>query len=294
VYVIAELLGIPSEQRDDLKRMSEVVSQFVDPLRGFDPAQMDATIDELRQLFEDLADQRRTDPGPDLFSGLVNVEENGDRLSHQELIAMAMLLLIGGHETTSGTIGNSIVALARNPEFRAGLSADPDDNLAAVDELLRYDTPVQATDRTVISEFTVGDKTLPAGAVVLVVVGAANRDPRRFDRPNELLLDRADGRAISFGRGPHHCIGASLARVETAAALTAFVNAFPQYELDEAGLVWRPSTTFRGPQSVPVRLGPQRAKTPAVSQPAAASTVSQSPSLGRHRRCPVGAGAGGA
>ncbi len=254
IYVIAELLGIPREQRDDLKHMSEVVSQFVDPLRGFDREEMDTNIDNLRALFEGLADHRLSEPGPDLFSALVHVEDDGDRLDRQELIAMAVLLLIGGHETTTSTIGNSIVALGRNPEARNQLTPDPTLNRNAVEELLRFDPAVQATDRTVLTDFTVGGKRLKANDVVLVLFGAANRDPRRFENPNRLDLSRENPRSISFGHGAHHCIGSALARMETAAAITGFVNAFPNFELDESALQWRRSNTFRGPQQVAVRL----------------------------------------
>ncbi|MGH1489511.1 MAG: cytochrome P450 [Acidimicrobiales bacterium] len=254
VYVIAELLGIPKDQRDELKEMSEVVSQFVDPFLMFDPVEMDETIDNLRLMFNDLAAKRLAEPADDLLTALVQVEDDGDRLDRNELISMALLLLIGGHETTSSLIGNSIVALSRHPGASKKLDSNPALNRNAIEEFLRYDSPVQATDRTVVSEFTIGDKILPVGAIVLVLFGAANRDPRRYDNADQLQLDRENPRPISFGHGVHHCIGAALARMETAAAITTFVNAFPDFEVDETKLEWRHSNTFRGPKTVPVRL----------------------------------------
>ncbi|MGI9597064.1 MAG: cytochrome P450, partial [Acidimicrobiales bacterium] len=254
IYAIGELLGIPRADREALKAMSDVVAQFVDPFTVFDATEMDRTIDDLRSMFDRLAQERTVDPQDDLLTALVQAEDDGRRLSRDELIAMVILLLIAGHETTSGLLGNAIIALGRNPGAVRQLRQEPALIRNAVEEFLRFDSPIQATDRTVVEDFTVGNRTVPAGAIVLVLFGAANRDPRRYDCPNELRLDRHDPRPISFGHGIHHCVGAALARLEAAAVIPAFVDAFPNFRVDERALTWRRSTTFRGPKVLPVHL----------------------------------------
>ena len=255
IYAIGELLGIPRHQREQLKHMSDTVARFVDPFNIFDAAEMDATLDALRHLIDELATSRTAQPRDDLLTALVQAEDDGQRLSRDELISMVILLLIAGHETTSGFIGNSLVALSRNRPAVALLRERPDLVANAVEELLRYDSPIQATDRTVVEDMTVAGRTVPAGAIVLVLLGAANRDPDRYDAPDELRLDRPDPRPLSFGHGIHHCVGAALARLEAATVLPAFLEAFPDFRVDEAALTWRRSTTFRGPRTLPVHLG---------------------------------------
>ncbi len=256
IYVIAELLGLPQDDRDELKKLSDVVAKFVDPFHTFDPVQMDQAIDRLEAMFDRLASQRLSDPRPDLLTALVRAEADGDRLNRRELISMVLLLLLAGHETTSGLIGNALVALARNPESRRQLRVRPDLVPNAVEELLRYDTPIQATDRTAMETFPVGPATIDRGSLILVLFGAANRDPRRHHNADRLWLERPDPHPISFGHGAHHCIGAALARAEVAAVIPAFVSAFPHYRVDEDRLIWKRSTTFRGPTTLPVRLEP--------------------------------------
>ncbi len=256
IYVIAELLGLPRDDRDELKTLSDVVAKFVDPFYTFDPVRMDEAIDRLEEMFDRLASERTTDPRPDLVTALVQAEADGERLDRRELISMILLLLLAGHETTSGLIGNALVALARNPEARRQLRLQPELVPNAVEELLRYDTPIQATDRTAVETFSIGNATIQKGALILVLFGAANRDPRKHGDPDRLVLDRQDPRPISFGHGAHHCIGAALARAEVAAAVPAFVAAFPDYRVDEDRLSWKRSTTFRGPATLPIRLEP--------------------------------------
>ena len=255
VYVIGELLGIPTERRNELKRLSDVVARFVDPFDDFDPGEMDEAIEQLRSMFDSLATARLAEPGDDLTTALVSAGRDAQGPDRNEVISMLILLLIAGHETTSGLIGNSLVALARNPYARRQLLQRPDLTGNAVEELLRYDSPVQATDRTATRSFTVGGKAVAAGDPLLLLLGAANRDPRRFDGADELRLDRADVRPISFGHGIHHCVGAALARLEATIAIPAFVCAHPRYRLDENRLRWKRSTTLRGPSILPVVLG---------------------------------------
>ena len=275
IYAIGQLLGIPRDRWEMLGALSEVVTRFVDPFDEFDPAVMDRAIDDLRALFERLAADRIAAHRDDLITALVLAEEDGQRLDRHELIAMLIVLLIAGSETTAGLIGNSIVALGRHPEAVALLRDRPDLAPNAVEELLRYDGPVQTTDRTVLEPFTVGDVTLPAGAVVMVLLGAANRDPRRFHEPDRLILDRPDPRPLSFGHGIHHCVGAALARLEATVVLPAFIEAFPDFAVDEADLRWRRSTIFRNPSALPVRLcsptGPSASAAPNRARPGAAA-----------------------
>ncbi len=259
IYTIGEMLGLPRSQREVLKALSDVVAQFVDPFTVFDATEMDDAIDELRTLFADLADERTRDPQADLLTALVQAEDDGTRLTRNELISMVILLLIAGHETTSGLIGNSLVALGRNRDARDLLLQRPDLTKNAVEEFLRYDSPVQATDRTVLEDFHVAGKRIPAGAIVMVFFGAANRDPRRYRDPDRLLLDREDPRPLSFGHGIHHCLGAALARIQAGAVIPAFVEAFPEFQVDEDGLTWRRSTTLRGPKTLPMVLSPRLA-----------------------------------
>lgn len=256
IYTISEMLGVPRNRWDELKELFDVITRFVEPFTGFDPAEMDNAIDRLRALIGELADQRAADPGEDLLSALVHAEADGDRLSHSELTGMVALLLIAGHETTSGMIGNSLLALGRNPEAVGLLERRPELLDNAVEELLRYDSSIQATDRTMVADFTIGDVTIPEGAVVMILLGAANRDPRRYAEADTLKLDRHQPRPISFGHGIHHCVGAALARLELAAVLSAFVTTYPRFRLADVGPTWRRSMTLRGPETLPVILEP--------------------------------------
>ena len=255
VHVISELLGIPTGQRHTVKALSDVVARFVEPFDRFDPALMDRAVDELREIFGVLAEERRADPRSDLVSSLVGTDDGGGRLEGDDLVAMLVLLLIAGHETTSGLIGNALLALSRNPEARDRLVDQPELAPGAVEELLRYDSPVQATDRIVVDDFRVGDARLRAGQLVLIFLGAANRDPANHPDPGRLVLDRSNPRPLAFGHGAHHCVGAALTRLEASLVLPAFVRAFPRYSVDEAGVAWRRSATLRGPSRLPVLLG---------------------------------------
>lgn len=261
-YTIADFLGIPRDQLPELKARCDVIGKFVEPFVGFDAEEMDQAVDEMRILLDQLVSDCNPNPDPDgdpddggLIGALVAAEEDGDRLNRTEVISMVLLLLIAGHETTSGLMGNALLALFRNPEQRTKLLEQPDLAKNAVEELLRYDSPIQATDRTALADFEVGGKTIKAGDIILVLFGAANRDPAQHDDPERLAIDRDGPRPISFGHGVHHCVGSALARLEAVTVIPAFVNAFPRYQVDEADIQWRRSTTFRGPKVLPVRLG---------------------------------------
>ncbi len=252
VYAISGMLGFPRSDRDVLKQLSDVIAQFVDPLTGFDPAQMDAAIEEFVARTDVLIDARRREPQADMVSALAAVEAEGDRLNRRELTAMVLLLMLAGHETTTNLIGNALVALDEHRDARTLLLDRPDLAENAVEELLRFDTPVQVTDRTALEDFTIGGVRIPAGSSIVAIIGAANRDPDRYDAPDELRLDRPDPLPLSFGHGVHHCLGAGLARLEAKVAIPAFIRAFPDYRVDRQSLRWNRSVTLRGPSRLVV------------------------------------------
>lgn len=254
IYVIGRILGLPSADWDRLKRISDVVAMFVDPLTGFDAAEMDAVLDDLERLLQPVIEARRAEPTDDMLSILVAEEADGDRLDETELHSMITLLMVAGHETTAGLIANSLLNLDRHRDARTMLLERPEIAANAVEELLRFDAPVQGTDRIPTDDLIVDGQTIPAESGVFLMIGAANRDPRIHDQPDKLLLDRDRPRPLSFGHGVHHCIGAALARLEGRVAIPAFVERFPDYTVVEDDLVWKRSFTLKGPAHLPVRL----------------------------------------
>jgi cytochrome P450 len=251
VNVIGELLGVPAPDRAQFKglvrdwtRVLEVVDDGV--LRTADPAA--ATI---RDYLAGLAAQRRRDPGPDLLSALVAAEDAGDQLTEDELLTMAGLLFAAGFETTTNLLGNGLVALLRNPDQLALLRERPDLAPAAVEELLRYDSPVQIVSRLVLAPVEIAGVDIEAGERVVAYLGAGNRDPERFPSPERLVLDRRDNAPLSFGGGIHYCLGAPLARLEAQVALPALVRRFPTLALDGEP-VRRDSLSIRGYTRLPV------------------------------------------
>jgi cytochrome P450 len=253
VTVICQLLGVPVADRDSVRRWSS------DLLATGDHERIDAASRALADYMSDLAESKREQPDEALLSALVAVrDEDGDRLSEQELVSLAVLLLVAGHETTTAAIGNSVLALLQHPEQLALLHADPGRIPGAVDELLRYDSPVSiATWRWAPKDTQVGDTEVPAGSPVFVSPGAANRDPDRFPDPDRLDLDRPDARAhLAFGHGIHRCLGAPLAQAEIETVLLLLLDRFPGLRLAEPAdqLRWRHSRLVRGLESLPVQL----------------------------------------
>ena len=283
IYAIGEMVGVPRSERARLKAISDVVAQFIDPINGFDPVAMDRSIGDFEDLLVELIEARQREPQDDLLSALLAAEEDGDRLDRRELISMVMLLMIAGHETTSSLIGNALVAFDRNPGARDLLLERPEMVDNAIEELIRYDSPVQVTDRFMTEPIDVAGHTLSTGDGVIVLLGAANRDPRRYQAPDELRLDRPDPRPLSFGHGIHHCLGAALARLEASVAIPAFVRAHPGYRVQSGAVAWKRSTTLRGPSRLPLDLGRGRpvdrsGPTAGVADPAARSdTVDPAP-----------------
>jgi cytochrome P450 len=247
VNVIGELLGVPAADRPQFKalvrdwtRVLEVIDG--DVLRTADPAA--ATI---AAYLGGLADERRRDPGDDLLSALVAV----DGLTDDEVVTMAALLFAAGFETTTNLLANGVVALLRHPAQLGRLRAEPGLAEPAVEELLRYDSPVQIVSRVVNEPVDLGGETIAAGERVVAYLGAGNRDPRRFPDAENLVLDRADNAPLSFGGGIHYCLGAPLARLEAQIALPALVRRFPHLALD-GDPARRDSLSIRGYLAVPV------------------------------------------
>jgi cytochrome P450 len=253
VNVIADLLGLPPERWEWARRTTTELVRLLDPFEGFDAAEVNAAVAEVFDVYGVMADDRRARPADDLLTALVEVEQDGDRLTRDELVVMVAFLMGAGFETTSNLLGNAIMALAAHPEERDKLCRHPELWPNAVEELIRYDTSIRRDPRHTTSDLTIGEVTIPAGSNVLLMLDAANRDPRHYDNPDRLQLDRADPRPISFGHGIHYCLGANLARMELRVGLQALLAAAGDYTVDPEAVTWKRSATLRGPTRLPLR-----------------------------------------
>ena len=253
VQVIAELIGVPEERWSWVTATSKVLRRVADPFVPLDPAEVDRTCTELVTYYGSLADERVAHPADDLLTVLTRAESDGE-INRTELLSLVVVLFFAGHETTTGALGNALVALGRQPEQRELLRDRPDLWPNAVEELLRYDSVLQTDPRQAVEDVTIAGRTIRAGQNVTVMLGAANRDPARFADPDRLLVDRSDPAPISFGHGIHHCLGAALARLELTVALPAIVDSLGAYEIDETHLGWKTSLAFRSPTHLPVRV----------------------------------------
>lgn len=253
--VICEMLGVPVEDREELKHWSSAAARLLDPLADRDLfLQADDGLRRFDEYFTALIAERRATPRDDLLSQLVHAEDDGHRLSDDELKANATFLFGAGHETTQNLIGNGIRLLALYPDQHQMLRDDPAVVKNAVEEFLRYEPPVQVTGRAVTSPLTVGGVELDAGDRAVLLLAAANRDPTRFEDPDRLDVTRPDVRPLSFGGGIHHCLGAALARVEAQVTIGAVADRCTRIELVSDEVEWRENFTLRGPKSLPVTL----------------------------------------
>jgi cytochrome P450 len=251
VAVICRLLGVPIEDEPQFSRASALLAAALDPVISF-TGQAPDSFDEmlqaglwLREYLRELIARRRSDPGDDLMSGLIHVEESGDQLTEEEIVATCNLLLVAGHETTVNLISNAILAMLRHPPQWTALAVDPQRVSAVVEETLRYDPPVQLMGRIAADDMTIGGATVPKGDVMMLLLAAAHHDAAAFDRPGEFDPDRENIRHLAFGKGPHFCLGAPLARLEAAVALSKVTARFPQAQM--AGEPqYKPNLTLRG------------------------------------------------
>ncbi|MEV4642505.1 cytochrome P450 [Actinoplanes sp. NPDC049548] len=254
VNVIGELLGVPEPDRAQFQGLVRDWTQVLDVITPDVLKTADPAATTIRDYLAGLAAERRKQPADDLISALVAAEEEGEKLTEDELLTMAALLFAAGFETTTNLLANSVVALLHNPEQLALLRDDPGLAPGAVEELLRYDTPVQLLSRVTWDDIEVAGVPVSGGERVVAYLGAGNRDPERFPEPDRLDLARADNGPLSFGGGIHYCLGAPLARLEAQIALPALVGRFPK--LDFAGTPERrDSLAIRGYTRLPIRLG---------------------------------------
>jgi cytochrome P450 len=250
VTVISDMLGVPPSDTEAVKGWS------LDLARALDAIALPVAPDvlerggrataEMVDYFRALAAERRRRPAADLLSGLVEAEEEGDRLSERELLATCVLLYVAGHETTVNLIGNGVLALLRNPDQWRRLRDAPGALPGAIEELVRYDGPVQRTGRLASTDLEIAGVPIPAGALVLGFLGAANRDPAHFPDPDRLDVTRDEPRHLGFGYAIHYCLGAPLARLEAQVAIGALLRRCPDLALATEALAWRPSSTLRG------------------------------------------------
>jgi cytochrome P450 len=253
ITVICEMLGVPVADRRLFHGWSQQLVPILDPLVTLDVLdRANVAISAFHEYFDALAAERRTRPRDDLLSALIQAEDEGERLSHQELRTTCVLLLVAGHETTVNLISNGTVALLRNPAQMSALRSHPSLMRGAVEEMLRYDSPVQFVGRTVLKDIEIGGKKIVRGDQVVGIIGAANRDPAQFPNPDRFDISRRDVRHLSFSGGIHFCLGAQLARTEGQSAIAALVGRYPKLELATDHLEWRETVTLRGLKSLPV------------------------------------------
>jgi cytochrome P450 len=254
VIVICDMLGIPEDHRAPFLAGSNVNGRILEPvpMTRQELDQANAVTMGANAYFDQLCELRRREPKDDLTTELVKAEEAGDRLTTEELRANIGLLFGAGHETTTNLIGNGLLALHRQPDQWERLKADPSLIANSIEELLRFDSSVQLTGRVTNADVDIGGTTIPAGESVIMLLGAANRDPAQYADPDRLDVGRQNVRPMSFGGGIHHCLGAQLARLEGELVFAALVERMPRLELPEKDKpVWNRSFTLRGLSKLP-------------------------------------------
>ena len=256
VTIICDMLGIPEEHREVFYSSSRDGGRLLDPVPlSPDEIKQGNTSNAMAAMyFQQLFELRRKTPGDDLITQLVQAEEDGSKLSNEELTANIILLFGAGHETTVNLIGNGLLALHRNPDQLALLQARPELITNAIEEFLRYDSSVQLTGRVALEDIEdLGGKRIPKGESVLCLLGSANHDPAVYpDRPERLDITRPNVRPLSFGGGIHFCLGAQLARIEAEVAISTLLRRLPDLRLDDAvNPEWRPTFVLRGLKRLP-------------------------------------------
>lgn len=254
--VIAQIMGLPAEDWESLHEWSHDLFRIFDP---FMPLKIcdrmnQAALEFTAYLRLQLA-QRRQTPSSDLISALMTVQEQGDRLSEEEVIAVCIMMFIAAEQTTISLIGNSLLALLRHPDQLALLRQRPELMPQALEELTRYDSPAQIIGRKASETMTLGDQTIEAGQALMLCLGAANRDPAQFSDPDQLNIARTENRHLAFSGGSHFCIGAGLARIEFSIALQTLIQRLPTFQINSdqlAQLAWKENVVLRSLQSLPI------------------------------------------
>jgi cytochrome P450 len=254
VTVIAEMLGLPVEDREQFKHWSDEAILSIGIGDDNDMRRAMAAQREMHEYFAALAEERRREPREDLLSGLVAAEDAGDKLTADELFSTIMLLLVAGNETTTNLIGNGLLALLRNREQWELLKSQPELLENAIEELLRYDSPVQNTSRFAMEELEIEGRTIKPFEQIGLILGAANRDPERYADPDTLDITREKIEPLSFGNGIHFCLGAPLARMEGAIAFRALIERYPNMRLATDKPEWGDNIILRGLKSLPVKV----------------------------------------
>jgi cytochrome P450 len=254
--VIMDMLGAPRGELERLKRLSDEMALFIGSAResGAKYDRAEAATREMAAFFRDLIGLRRGAPREDLLSQLVHLEDEGERLTEDELVATCVLLLFAGHETTTHHLANGMAALARFPAEMARLRSQPSLAAAAVEELLRYDGPIGAQVRIVLEPQTLHGKPLRAGDRVFLMMNSANRDPRAYEDPDRVQLSRNGVPHLTFGFGAHLCLGFPLARLEGQVALPALLGRWREIEIEPEPIEWLDSLVLRGMKALPVRV----------------------------------------
>lgn len=245
--VISDLLAMPTERADELRSWSQSLTAALEPTADEQTMNdAEAALAQLLPYLVSVIEHRRSNLGTDMLSALLVLEEAGDRLTMDELVSFVVLLYVAGHETTVNLIGNGTLALLRHPDQLRSWAADPSLDSNAVDELLRYDGPVQLTVRVAMKDMVIRGESIDPGTVVMTSLGAANHDPAVFDHPHSLRLDRHNaGRHVALSGGIHYCLGASLAKLEAQVAIGSLIRRFPDMQLS-AEPTWRDRLAIRG------------------------------------------------
>jgi len=256
ILVIAQMLGLPVKDRVRFKSWSDDLFAILGSVPHA-PERMERAADSLAHLTEyvtELSTQRRKQPQMDLLTGLVEAVEDGEQLTQEELIANVIILLSAGHETTSNLIGNGLLALLQNPDQMQKLRVQPTLIASAVEEMMRYDNPVQIAYRSAAEDVEISGKCIRKGQLVNSILAAGNRDPEHYSEPDQFDITRDEGRHLGFGLGIHFCLGAPLVRLEAQITFTTMLQRFPELSLATQDLEWQEHPIFRGVKSLPVVL----------------------------------------
>lgn len=257
VTMIASMLGVPEEGHKRVIRWADGLSRVLDPLRSLEEyAAMSVVAQEFLEYFRELFHERRQRPQQDMISSLIAATDQGDKLTEDEMLSMCMLLFISGEKTTVNLIGNGMLTLLRHREEMERLRREPALMRGAIDEILRYESPVQLSTRVPKLDVVLHGKRIRAGELVYVSLGSANRDPSQFEDPDRFDITRRENRHLAFSGGIHYCLGSALALIEGHIAIETLLRELPDMQLVSDEVDWQKEIIFRGPQTLPVTFTP--------------------------------------